>query len=290
MRVFVMFMMMVAGAFAATPLVTGDWVAVYQNESDVVIVDVSDVDAYASGHIPGAVNSPLSHWRHAVGKHAEVRSIGELQAEMRRLGIGKRSKVVVYSHQRNNKDLLKATYVIWAMEYAGFDNTFLLDGGLNSYVEATGRLSKKTEADRKGSFRAHERPAVLATLDAVRAGVKRVQMIDSRPARYYFGAERQGVLARSGHISGAHSYFWRYSLDTRNRLKPKKELEAMLETGLGLDAEAPLIVYCTGGLEASMNYFVLHRMLGFEQAKLYDASMKEWANRDDTDMTVFRWE
>ncbi len=64
----------------------------------------------------------------------------------------------------------------------------------------------------------------------------------------------------------------------------------MLVDGLGLNPKKELITYCTGGLETSMNFFVLHRLLGFEKIRLYDASMKEWANRDDTPMTKYRWE
>lgn len=288
MRVLVVLTAMTMALLASSPVVSAEWVSVYQKE--VVIVDVSAPQAYADGHIPGAINSPLQQWRMPVGRHAEVRPIEALQTEMRRLGIDKDSRVVVYAHNLNPKDRLKATYVIWAMEYAGFENTVLLDGGLPSYVKATGRLSKTPEADRHSHFRAHEKRALLAKIDEVRGGVGRVQMIDSRPAVYYFGAERQGVLDRAGHISGAKSYFWRYSLDDKQTLKPKKVLRKMLEAGMGLRPDAPLIVYCTGGLQASMNYFVLHRILGFKDAKLYDASMKAWANREDTPMTAFRWE
>lgn len=290
MKTLVVLMALVVSLLASGPVVSGEWVSVYEKDASVVIVDVSSPEAYGDGHIPGAMNSPLEKWRTAVGAHAEVRPIDALQAEMRRLGIHKDSKVVVYAHNTDNKDLLRATYVIWAMAYAGFENTMLLDGGLASFVKVTGLLSKKAEADRNGRYTARTDASKLAKLDEVKAAVGRAAMVDSRPAVYYFGADRQDVLARPGHITGAHSYFWRYSLDADNTLKSKQQLREMLEAGMGLDRTAPLIVYCTGGLEASMNYFVLHRVLGFEKAKLYDASMKEWGNRDDTPMTLFRWE
>lgn len=290
MRFIFILMAAVLSLMASGSVVSGEWVSVYEKDASVVIVDVSDPDLYNEGHIPGAVNSPLGQWRMAVGLHAEVQPIEALQAEMRRLGINKDSTVVVYSHHTDPKDMLKATYVIWAMAYAGFDDAKLLDGGLKAYVNVTGKLSKKPEADRDGNFRAREDVTKLALIDEVKGAVGRVQMVDSRPAVYYFGADRQGVLKRAGHISGAHSYFWQYSLDADNTLKSKALLRDMFERGMGLDVSAPLIVYCTGGLEASMNYFVLHRVLGFEHAKLYDASMKEWANREDTAMTSFRWE
>lgn len=275
---------------AAEPVVTGEWLAKHFDDDNLVIVDVSNAEAYEAGHVPGAMNSGIERWRKGVGEHAEVRGARELQSELRRLGISGDATVVVYSHHLDNKDLLRSTYVLWAMEYAGVKNTALLDGGLKAYTAAGGSLSETDEADRKSGFSVRTNRGMIAALDEVRASLNKVAMIDSRPAVYYFGAERQGVLKRAGHISGAHSYFWRYNVTPDNRLKPQAQLSAMLEKGLGLDKNAPLIVYCTGGLEASMNYFVVHRVLGFSKAKLYDASMKEWGNREDTPMRIFVWE
>ena len=64
----------------------------------------------------------------------------------------------------------------------------------------------------------------------------------------------------------------------------------MLIEGLGLDPNKEVITYCTGGLETSMNWFVLHRILGFKKARLYDASMKQWANDPRMPLTKYRWE
>ena len=290
MRKLIVLMALAASLLAMEPTVTGEWLVKHAGDKALVIVDVSAPQAYEEGHIPGARNASIELWRRGVESHAEVRSAKELQAQMRRLGIDGDSEVVVYSHHLDNKDLLRATYVLWAMEYAGFKNSALLDGGIGAYTAAGGALSEKAVPDGAGDFSVTTDAGMIATMDEVKAALGKTAMIDSRPAVYYFGAERQGVLKRAGHISGAHSYFWHYNMTEENRLKPEMALSKMLEKGLGLDKNAPLIVYCTGGLEASMNYFVVHRVLGFEKAKLYDASMKEWGNRDDTPMRTFVWE
>ena len=290
MRKLIVLMALAASLLAMEPTVTGEWLVKHAGDKALVIVDVSAPQAYEEGHIPGARNASIELWRRGVESHAEVRSAKELQAQIRRLGIDGDSEVVVYSHHLDNKDLLRATYVLWAMEYAGFKNSALLDGGIGAYTAAGGALSEKAVPDGAGDFSVTTDAGMIATMDEVKAALGKTAMIDSRPAVYYFGAERQGVLKRAGHISGAHSYFWHYNMTEENRLKPEMALSKMLEKGLGLDKNAPLIVYCTGGLEASMNYFVVHRVLGFEKAKLYDASMKEWGNRDDTPMRTFVWE
>lgn len=290
MRKIFLLMATAVSLFAMEPVVTGEWLTQHLHDKKLVIVDVTRQQEYGEGHIPGAVQSGIERWRKSVGAHSEVRSMAEIEAEMRRLGIGNDSTVVVYSHHLNNKDMLRATYVLWAMEYAGLKSTALLDGGMEAYTAAGGALSARAEADRAGTFRAKVQEGMIASLGEVKASLQSVPMVDSRPAVYYFGAQRQGVLKRAGHISGATSYFWRYSVTEENRLKPKALLSEMIEKGLGLKPEASLIIYCTGGLEASMNYFVFHRLLGFGRAKLYDASMKEWGNRDDTPMRAYCWE
>jgi len=290
MKIFLAMLTAAASLFAMEPVVTGEWLKGHLNDPELVIVDVTIKHEYAAGHIPGAVQSGIEMWRKSAGKHDEVRSIAELQAEMRRLGIGSGSRVVVYSHDLDNKDLLRATYVLWAMEYAGLKESALLDGGMDTYTAAGGTLSTQIVGDRKGAFTAKADEGLIAGIEEVKASLHKVAMVDSRSEAFYFGALKQEVLKRPGHISGATSLFWRHNVTNENLLKPSSELSEMIEKGLSFDRKKPVIIYCTGGLEASMNYFVFHRLLGFEKAKLYDASMKEWGNRDDTPMTRYRWE
>ncbi|BDY12384.1 sulfurtransferase [Hydrogenimonas cancrithermarum] len=276
--------------FAMEPLVNAEWLKAHLNDKDLVIVDLSSKKLYVKGHIPGAVQSGIGKWRKVNGKFALVRSMEEIETLMRRLGIGKESRVVVYSHHSNSKDMLKPSYVIWAMELYGFKNTAMLDGGLKAWRKAGGKLSKAIPAVEPGDFEASFHPKMAVDLKGVEARIGKVRMLDARPAVFYFGARKQPALKRAGHVSGASSYFWKYSFNDDGTMKPAATIEAMLVDGMGLDPEKEIVTYCTGGLETSMNYFVLHRLLGFTKAKLYDASMKEWANRDDTPMTKYRWE
>ena len=275
---------------AMDPLVSGEWVKEHLNDKDLIIVDISSKSTYRKGHIPGAVHTDIKEWRKAHGKHALVRPLEEVETLMRGLGIDNGSRVVVYSHHSNAKDILKPAYAVWAMELYGMKNTAILDGGIESFKKAGGKLQRLPVKHRTGGFKAEPNMDIAIDLDGVKKRIGSVRMLDARPAVFYFGAKKQKVLKRAGHISGATSYFWRYSFNSDGTMKPRAELKRMLVDGLGLDPQKELVTYCTGGLETSMNYFVLHRLLRFEKAKLYDASMKEWANRDDTPMRLFRWE
>lgn len=280
-----------ASLFAMEPLVSAKWLVNHSGDKNLVIVDVSTGDAYNKSHIKDAVHSGLGKWRQPKGGSAfEIRPTKELESEIRSLGINNNSNVVVYSHNLNPKDLLKAPYVIWALSYLGLESVSLLDGGIDSYIKAGGKVTTSKSTVRQGNFTASIQDSMLIDMQGVKKQIGKTPMIDSRPAKYYFGTDKQGVLKRAGHISGAKSYSWKYSMNKDNTLKSKKVLSQTIEQGLGLNTKNELIIYCTGGLEASMNYFVFHKVLGFKKAKLYDSSMLEWANRDDTPMIKYRWE
>src|SRR5690349_18834307 len=78
-------------------LVTASWVAQLGSDPDVVIVDARAPDAYAQGHIPGAVNLPSSGLATRSSEEIETgpwrdRAVEQLGA----VGIGPSNIVVAY--------------------------------------------------------------------------------------------------------------------------------------------------------------------------------------------------
>jgi thiosulfate/3-mercaptopyruvate sulfurtransferase len=67
---------------------------------------------------------------------------------------------------------------------------------------------------------------------------------------------------------------------TGGRLKAGDELRSVLR-GAGISPEEPTVIYCAAGVRTAHAYFVLS-LLGWNEIRGYDASMAEWANRDDT--------
>ena len=49
---------------------------------------------------------------------------------------------------------------------------------------------------------------------------------------------------------------------------------------MGVDPSRRALVYCGGGIAATLDAFLLHQ-LGYEHLSVYDASMSEWA-RDES--------
>lgn len=276
---------------ASDALVSPKLLASKLDSNNLVIVDISDKSIYKKeGHIPGAAHTQIGAWRVGNGPFLTIRSEKAIETEMRRLGIHNDSDVVIYAHIKTPKDFLKASYLYWAMRYHGLKNVALLDGGLEEWVRKKHPVTLKSEQQKPGSFTAKRNPALIADRLYVASKIGTTPMLDARPPEFYFGIKPSGSVKRSGHIAGAMSYFWKYSVDEAYRLKEVAELEAVFGEGLGLKKDKEVIVYCTGGLETSFNFFVLDGVLGYQKVRLYDESMKEWGNRDDTPMRRHVWE
>ena len=272
--------------WAMDPVVSPKWL--HEHLSQVKIIDVSEPKVYKKGHIPGALNAPIGLWREHHGNYLLIKKPQNIQNLLQSLGIKKDDTIVIYAHH-TGKDLLKTSYVAWALELHGIKNTALLDGGYKAY-KASYPTTKEVPHVTPSTIKVSLDPSIVIDEKGVRERIGITRILDVRVAIYYFGTKKQKVLLCAEHIPTATSYFWRYSFNENGAFKSKEALKQMLIEGLGLDPKQEVITYCTGGLETSMNWFVLHRILGFQKARLYDASMKQWANDPRMPLRRYRWE
>jgi thiosulfate/3-mercaptopyruvate sulfurtransferase len=291
MRTILLLLGLTLTGWAMEPLVSTQWLFEHQKDKKLVVVDVSDEEKYrADGHIEGAVHTTIVPWRHTKGTFMQVSPKNEVETLMRRLGIDNDSQVVIYAHIHTPKDFLKASYLFWVFAYHGLQDVALLDGGFDKWVDEKRKVVQAETAPKQGSFNANINPRMLIRMSEVKEKIEKVPMFDARSPIFYFGMMPSNSVKRAGHISGAHSYFWQYSLKRDYTFLPKEQLAAVFKEGFGLKPDQEIIAYCTGGLEASLNYFTLYAFLGYEKTRLYDESMKEWGNLDETPMTRYRWE
>jgi len=85
---------------------------------------------------------------------------------------------------------------------------------------------------------------------------------------------------RPGHIPGSVNVPSSSLVDpeTNEFLVPEDAASAF--RNVGAEDCAKTVIYCGGGIAATLDAFVLHQ-LGYQNLSVYDASMSEWA-RDQT--------
>jgi thiosulfate/3-mercaptopyruvate sulfurtransferase len=66
-------------------------------------------------------------------------------------------------------------------------------------------------------------------------------------------------------------------------LKPVADLRAAFESA-SATPDKRILVYCGGGIAATLDAFVLTAVLGHKKVTVYDNSMQEWSNDPDLPM------
>lgn len=253
---------------------------------NLILLDVTDKQTYQAGHIPNAVLADVSLFRYKVEKHQLMQPSSEIQKIVRLLGINNNSDIVIYGHGKK-KELLKASYIALSLIANGAKNVSLLNGGYADWLfENSELVSTKTPSVLQGDFIAKFNADILVDLTYVKEHINKVAMLESRPSRYFYGTDKSSGVRRLGHIPNAMTSFWKDKFNPDESIRSTKELNNIFLTQHKLDLNKEVIIYCTGGLEASMNWYIAYKVLGFKKAKIYDASMREWGNRDDTPMEL----
>lgn len=118
----------------------------------------------------------------------------------------------------------------------------------------------------------------LAEVEQLVMTPPREQLICALPVAVFNG---QAVTryARRGHLPGSICFPARTLLDNQGRFLPRDTLVKVARDA-GLSAEAPLVIYCGGGISAASLALGL-TLAGFTRLRIYDGSLQEWAANPD---------
>jgi thiosulfate/3-mercaptopyruvate sulfurtransferase len=283
------------------PLVDTAWLADHIQDANLRIIDArwredgSSRQAYAAGHIPGAV--PLD-WRIDLGETRQgVRDLllspERFAGVMGRSGIGNETFVVAYAE----KDYSGAARLWWALRHYGHEKVAVLDGGMTRWMAEGRPLSTETPDPAPAVFIPREVPkwrvAGWEILAHMRNQRGEFYLVDNRPPEQYQGravwttkgsfylpsgeewVEAEGKPLRGGHIPGAvnlpstqflHPVDWTF--------RSREELRQLL-LARQVYPEGRVITYCGVGISASLGLFALY-LAGYRDLALYDASWDEW--------------
>jgi thiosulfate/3-mercaptopyruvate sulfurtransferase len=271
------------------PLVTTAWLADRLGSSEIAIVDATwfmpgdgklGVDAYAAGHIPGAVHFDIDGIADPSTDLPHMLPTPDAFAEAAGgLGLRRDLTIVVYDGQ----GIFSAPRVWWTLRTMGFPNVFVLDGGLKAW-NAEGRpLETVAPHPAPTTIEPAFDPSLVRDLESVRTslGAHDAQLIDARPAARFRGdvAEPRAGL-RGGHMPGALSVPFAGLLNPDGTMKAGDELRAAFQAA-GVDLERPMVTTCGSGVSAAVLALALAR-LGRDDVAVYDGSWTEWGGRADT--------
>lgn len=270
-----------------------DWLAEHIGGPDVRVVDCDEYMAYTRLHIDGAIGLRTHHYLKEPGDSASGPGIGThimppeaFARTMSSHGISNDTTVVAY----DNMGGLYAARLWWSLDYYGHSKCKVLNGGFRKWYEEGRAVSMDAPHVEKGRFEVKMvREDICATRDAVKDAIGRDDTViwDVREAAEYAGTDNR-PNKRHGHIPGARHLEW---LDLTvnpparsGRFLPPEEIQRKL-AAIGVTPDKRVITHCQAGIRAAHGAFLL-RLMGYPDARNYDASWSEWGNVEDTPITT----
>ncbi|MDO6692594.1 sulfurtransferase [Aliiglaciecola sp. 3_MG-2023] len=193
--------------------------------------------------------------------------------EMSNLGINNDSTLVIYDDQGS----FSAPRVWWMLKVMGHDKVFVLDGGLQAWIDAgldvADELVKKRE---KTQYKVTFNEQLLVDKNNILDNLSNQDclVIDARSAARFNGTEaepRKGV--RSGHIPRSRNLHYAQLLNDGkfiNSSAIKQLFEPMID-----GTQTQLIFSCGSGVTACILALAAYQ-IGNENWAVYDGSWSEW--------------
>jgi thiosulfate/3-mercaptopyruvate sulfurtransferase len=270
-----------------------EWLWQRCEDVNLRVVDCGDAAAYGRAHIPGAVRlvrdedavaAGAPQWLKDPDDRVHLLGPDGVAALAARLGISDDSTVVAYDDYNGSS----ATRLWWLLTYYGHPNVKVLNGGWQRWLDEDRAATFRETAPAPGRFTPRPKEAMRIRLDELKARHAKldVQIVNVLWPGMYAGTANPFGNARVGHIPGSVNLpIERFFADEEvPTLKPAPELEAVFaEAGLSPDQET--VVHCQAGVRTTMGVFAMS-LLGWDRVRAYEASMAEWANRDDTPLTT----
>jgi thiosulfate/3-mercaptopyruvate sulfurtransferase len=229
---------------------------------------------YEAGHIPGSAFIDLQ------GELSDMDSPyrftlpppDALAARFGRLGIGEGTRAILYT-----RDTIQwSTRIWWMLRYIGFDNAAILDGGWTKWALEKRPVSTDAVTYPPARCVARPRPDLFVGKEAVRAAIgdSTVCTINALSPDLHSGENPR--YGRPGRIPGSVNVPVRALLDPKTLALPSAVEAARAFAAVGADPSKRSIVYCGGGIAATLDAFLLYQ-LGHKNVTVYDNSMSEWA-------------
>lgn len=229
---------------------------------------------FDAGHIPGAQHADLDQHLAAApgarGRHPLPER--ELLADQfRQWGINTTTRIICYD--QNNGAF--AARLWWLCRWLGHDDVFVLDGGLDGWIQQGHPVSTARSTFPQGNFAPTSSLTNICEVDDVPAPSN--TLLDARDGARYRG-EVEPIDPVAGHIPGAISAPFTDNM-SGGYFKPATALKQRFEN-LNVDPNANLVCYCGSGVTAIHNVLAL-LIAGYPEPALYPGSWSEWITDPD---------
>ena len=254
----------------------------------VVVIDARNPDAYAAGHIPGAVNIHEIFTYLATSSPEGMEALKTKFADaFGRAGLSGRETAIVYE-QSMNSGFGMSCRGYFLLSFLGYPKIKVLHGGYAAWTDAGLPTSQQTPHPTPATFPVDAAAGdILIDAQTMMAalGKPEIALLDVRDVDEWIGESSspygKDFCPRKGRIPGARWLEWyRMMKPSAEGPRFKSAPEIMAEcASVGITPETPVYLYCFKGARAS-NTFLALKNAGVKDVRMYFGSWNEWS-RDD---------
>jgi thiosulfate/3-mercaptopyruvate sulfurtransferase len=264
-------------------LVSTDWVKEHLGQPGLKVVEIDvDTQAYAAGHIPGAVGF---NWQTQLQDtvRRDIVSKEEFERLMSEAGVSPDDTVVLYGDNNN----WFAAYGFWLMKIYGHEDVRLMNGGRVKWLnEDDKELTAEPTPVAPTAYRAKDPNSalrarlgdVLKVQESGDHNLVDVRSVDEFTGKIIAPPGLPETAQRAGHIPGATNVPWSTAVAPDATFKSADELKKIYLDGARVDPDRPTIAYCRIGERSSHTWFALKYLLGLDHVRNYDGSWTEYGN------------
>jgi thiosulfate/3-mercaptopyruvate sulfurtransferase len=275
-------------ALAASPIVDAQYVA-EAIARNAVVWDVRPTDAYAKGHIAGAIS---------IGDAARVLrddntedfiATDRIEKLLGAAGLDPKREIIVYG----SRGSWNPYFGLYTVRYFGGSNVRVYHEGIEDWTAAGRAISSEASRPAPIALKLEINLTVAVTTKEMVARVNNsnVQIVDARTPKEFAGEDIRAI--RGGHIPGAINIPYEQNWvdpETAGKLARRqvssnagmslKSMDDLKRLYSKLDPSKETVVYCQSGVRASETAGVLQH-LGFTNVKVYDSSWLGYGNTLD---------
>ena len=258
--------------------------AALQAQEPVLVIDTRDAEAYAQGHIEGAVNLREIFTFLATSSPeglAELRDT--FAAHLGAVGLSGRETAVFYEDALDN-GYGQSCRGYYLLTWLGYPKVKVLNGGFSAWKAAGLPVSTTPVTPVPATFPTDLQSAdvMLTRADVERALGTDVVLLDVRDVDEWIGESSspygKDFAPRKGRLPGARWIEWyRFMKPSANGPVFKSPHEIRAEcASAGVKPDDTVYLYCFKGARAS-NTFLALKQAGFADVRMYFGSWNEWS-------------
>ena len=259
--------------------------AAFDGGESLVVIDTRDEAAYASGHIPGAVNLRDIFTYLATSTPEGVEAMHDkFVSEFGRVGLSGKETAVLYEDTMNS-GFGQSCRGYFLLTYLGYPKIKVVHGGLGAWIKAGLPLSTEAATPTPATFPDNVTPGdVIIDKDEMLASLDdpAIVKLDVRDIDEWIGESSspygKDFCPRKGRLPNAKWIEWYRMMKPTAAgpmFKSPEEVRAECRSA-GIAPDAKIYLYCFKGARASNTYLAL-KEAGFDDVKMYFGSWNEWS-------------